>query len=63
VTLIIQATFPFDVFKTRMQAASWDLANPMGGEKRPGIVRISVEAVRREGWRVMFAGLGPTLIR
>ncbi|WVQ95620.1 hypothetical protein IAU59_002718 [Kwoniella sp. CBS 9459] len=31
--------------------------------KRPSLWTVGREAVRQEGWRVMFAGLGPTLIR
>ncbi|RSH85272.1 hypothetical protein EHS25_005079 [Saitozyma podzolica] len=57
------ATFPFDVFKTRLQAASWDESNGTVRRANDGLWRVAVDAVRREGWRVMFAGLGPTLIR
>ena len=31
--------------------------------KRLSLWRVGTDAVRNEGWRVMFAGLGPTLIR
>lgn len=78
-----QATFPVDVFKTRMQAASWhdetDARRPgsgsgsgrgevgesgaQGQRRPPSLWSVARGAVRREGWRVMFAGLGPTLIR
>jgi len=52
----VQATFPIDVFKTRMQAVT-------GSSKPLSLYKVGTEAVRKEGWRVMFAGLGPTLIR
>jgi len=54
--LTFEATFPIDVFKTRMQAAN-------GSEKPLSLYRVATQAVRHEGWKVMFAGLGPTLIR
>ncbi|GFZ48109.1 hypothetical protein JCM24511_05857 [Saitozyma sp. JCM 24511] len=57
------ATFPFDVFKTRLQAASWDESNGTVRRANNGLWRVAVDAVRKEGWKVMFAGLGPTLIR
>ncbi|WWD20676.1 hypothetical protein CI109_105152 [Kwoniella shandongensis] len=70
------ATFPLDVFKTRMQGTPWPTTESnktISGAavsdtrlvrmKPPSLRNIAVEAVRREGWRVMFAGLGPTLIR
>lgn len=90
------ATFPVDVFKTRMQGMTWDGA-PEGsvgggravsgaakeremrvgelekahaarlrassGAQRPTLWRTATAAIRAEGWRVMFAGLGPTLVR
>ncbi|WRT70681.1 uncharacterized protein IL334_007679 [Kwoniella shivajii] len=62
------ATFPLDVFKTRLQSASWpeSRTNPASEGvkvKPPGLWKVATTAVRQEGWRVMFAGLGPTLIR
>lgn len=62
-SVIHQATFPFDVFKTRLQAASWDESNGTVRRANNGLWRVAVDAVRKEGWKVMFAGLGPTLIR
>ncbi|KAL7422931.1 hypothetical protein Q5752_002228 [Cryptotrichosporon argae] len=53
------ATFPFDVFKTRMQSTPWATSS----EKRPGVWAVARHAVRTEGWRVTVAGLAPTLIR
>ncbi|EIW69903.1 hypothetical protein TREMEDRAFT_71447 [Tremella mesenterica DSM 1558] len=53
-------TFPFDVLKTRMQGASWEERSSV---KALSLHRTAVNAVRAEGWRVCFAGLGPTLIR
>jgi solute carrier family 25 carnitine/acylcarnitine transporter 20/29 len=59
-----QATFPLDVVKTRMQAIPWDRAMSRDGViPRISAYRVASEAVRSEGWRVLFAGLGPTLIR
>ncbi|KAI9633489.1 mitochondrial carrier domain-containing protein [Dioszegia hungarica] len=58
------ATFPLDVLKTRSQAASWQTDSAGSVRKKPpSIWRIANQAIRTEGWRVMFAGLGPTLIR
>ena len=57
----MQATFPLDVAKTRMQSVSWSAGD--SERKRPSLRWVAVDAVRSEGWRVMFAGLGPTLIR
>ena len=55
-----QATFPLDVFKTRMQTMPWD---DRDGPRSLSLRHVALQAVRQEGWRVMFAGLGPTLIR
>lgn len=76
------ATFPVDVFKTRMQGTSWEgvagasgsTAGACDGKLRVGEVQVRRKrmpslwstgrgAVQKEGWRVMFAGLGPTLVR
>ncbi|KAK8850494.1 hypothetical protein IAR55_004412 [Kwoniella newhampshirensis] len=70
------ATFPLDVLKTRLQGSPWPTTKPTttfsslprasaieSTVKTPSLRSVAVEAVRREGWRVMFAGLGPTLIR
>ncbi|WWC72555.1 uncharacterized protein I206_106517 [Kwoniella pini CBS 10737] len=78
------ATFPLDVFKTRIQSASWSpsstsLASTTASlttldtvsssssaqliPSKPTLWRVATTAVKEEGWRVMFAGLGPTLIR
>lgn len=69
--LTTQATFPFDVFKTRMQAQSWQPAVAAGTStdqsvlrrSNPGLLEVMRTAVRNDGWRVCFAGLGPTLVR
>ncbi|WWC65069.1 uncharacterized protein I303_107683 [Kwoniella dejecticola CBS 10117] len=79
------ATFPIDVFKTRIQSAPWSSSSvsshgstttsPLTGSStittartsvavaKPTLWKVASTAVREEGWRVMFAGLGPTLIR
>ncbi|OCF33700.1 carnitine/acyl carnitine carrier [Kwoniella heveanensis CBS 569] len=73
------ATFPLDVLKTRLQSAEWSTTpstataaaasastSPsaiLSKAKRPSLWTVGRDAVRQEGWRVMFAGLGPTLIR
>ncbi|WWC92271.1 uncharacterized protein L201_007225 [Kwoniella dendrophila CBS 6074] len=67
------ATFPIDVFKTRIQSAPWtttsDLPAPSSSSKlnmtlrKPSLWKVANTAIKEEGWRVMFAGLGPTLIR
>ncbi|ODN82987.1 hypothetical protein, variant 1 [Cryptococcus amylolentus CBS 6039] len=58
-------TFPVDVFKTRMQGFTWPNAlDPSQPRPSPPSFRhVARDALRKEGWRVMFAGLGPTLIR
>ncbi|WOO79346.1 Mitochondrial basic amino acids transporter [Vanrija pseudolonga] len=53
------ATFPFDVIKTRMQDAVY--SGP--GVKAPSMWNVAVQSVQKEGWRVMFAGLWPTVVR
>ncbi|WVO17368.1 hypothetical protein L204_105060 [Cryptococcus depauperatus] len=58
------ATFPVDVFKTRMQGATWSSQTEQNaGTKLQTFRQVVAESLRKEGWRVMFAGLGPTLIR
>lgn len=54
------ATFPLDVVKTRMQCTPWS-GHEMTRSLSPR--SIVLDAIRNEGWKVMFAGLGPTLIR
>lgn len=56
--LTMKVTFPVDVLKTRIQAA-----NGSSSANRISMWKVGREAIRTEGWRVMFAGLGPTLIR
>ncbi|WVQ70725.1 hypothetical protein IAR50_000247 [Cryptococcus sp. DSM 104548] len=58
-------TFPVDVLKTRMQGFTWPNASVAGQAKPspPSFRHVARDALRKEGWRVMFAGLGPTLIR
>lgn len=58
---IYQVTFPFDVFKTRMQAESW--TDAAGTRRRPSLRQVIKKTIATEGWRTCFAGLGPTLIR
>ena len=55
-----KATFPLDVVKTRMQCTPWS-GHEMTRSLSPR--SIVLDAIRNEGWKVMFAGLGPTLIR
>ncbi|RSH87801.1 uncharacterized protein EHS24_000318 [Apiotrichum porosum] len=55
-------TFPFDVFKTRMQSSS-TLEEGSGTRKPPGLWRVATESIRREGPGVMVAGLWPTVVR
>ncbi|CAK9786540.1 unnamed protein product [Cutaneotrichosporon oleaginosum] len=50
------ATFPFDVWKTRMQSAD-ENSKPLG------LRRVMVDSVRKEGWHVMFRGLWPCVVR
>ncbi|CAD6564976.1 MAG: hypothetical protein TREMPRED_000531 [Tremellales sp. Tagirdzhanova-0007] len=45
---------------TRMQTMPWD---DRDGPRSLSLRHVALQAVRQEGWRVMFAGLGPTLIR
>lgn len=33
------------------------------GKKLPGMWTVGVNSVRHEGWRVLFAGLTPTIVR
>ncbi|EJT51259.1 carnitine/acyl carnitine carrier [Trichosporon asahii var. asahii CBS 8904] len=55
------ATFPFDVFKTRMQSSSaW---GDEASKVKLGLWQTAVTSVRKEGWRVMFVGLWPTIVR
>ncbi|KIR79525.1 carnitine/acyl carnitine carrier [Cryptococcus gattii E566] len=58
-------TFPIDVFKTRMQSTVWpdSTSNSTAKPKLQSFRQVAADALRKEGWRVMFAGLGPTLIR
>ncbi|ORY26607.1 mitochondrial carrier domain-containing protein [Naematelia encephala] len=56
------ATFPLDVFKTRMQSIPWPSTETQS-PSRPSLWYTARHAIHNEGWRVMFAGLGPTLIR
>ncbi|TXT10979.1 hypothetical protein VHUM_01730 [Vanrija humicola] len=53
------ATFPFDVIKTRIQ----DAAYSGKGVKVPGMWTVARQSVQKEGWRVLFAGLWPTIVR
>jgi solute carrier family 25 carnitine/acylcarnitine transporter 20/29 len=56
-------TFPFDVFKTRMQsAAMWEECRRRGVQP-PGLWEIARQSIRQEGWGVMVAGLWPTIVR
>ncbi|KAJ9116183.1 hypothetical protein QFC20_000863 [Naganishia adeliensis] len=52
------ATFPLDTIKTRMQGMS---LSP--GEKMPSTLQVTRNIIRTEGWRCLFNGLTPTLIR
>lgn len=61
-TRFLQVTFPFDVFKTRMQSSS-TLEEGSGTRKPPGLWRVATESIRREGPGVMVAGLWPTVVR
>ena len=68
----VQATFPFDVIKTRMQATTRN-PHPSGymGKSSDAIIfseYISTWTTARTtwkagGWKMFYAGLGPTLIR
>ncbi|CDZ98022.1 Mitochondrial carrier protein [Phaffia rhodozyma] len=57
-------TFPLDVVKTRLQAASSSKRLP-NGELNPYRTTLSTikHSYAREGWKVFYRGLGPTLIR
>ena len=54
-----QVTFPFDVFKTRMQAESWSGTKPVN----PTLRQVIRNTIVNQGWKACFAGLAPTLIR
>jgi hypothetical protein len=56
-----QVTFPFDVFKTRMQAESW--AGTKSANVNPSLRQVIRNTIKNQGWRACFAGLAPTLIR
>lgn len=56
-----KATFPFDVFKTRMQSSSaW---GDEASKVKMGLWKTAVTSIQKEGWRVMFVGLWPTVVR
>lgn len=48
-----------------MQSTTWpDSTTDLTAKpKLPSFRQVAGDALRKEGWRVMFAGLGPTLIR
>lgn len=48
-----------------MQATSWEPDSPEKSQLkyRPSLFKVAQHAIRTEGWRVMFAGLSPTLVR
>ncbi|KAI5451552.1 hypothetical protein NCC49_001537 [Naganishia albida] len=52
------ATFPLDTIKTRIQGM-----NLSPGEKMPSTLQVTRHIIRTEGWRCLFNGLTPTLIR
>jgi solute carrier family 25 carnitine/acylcarnitine transporter 20/29 len=52
------ATFPLDTIKTRIQGMT---LKP--GEKMPSTLSVTRNIIRTEGWRCLFNGLTPTLIR
>ncbi|GHJ88908.1 hypothetical protein NliqN6_5310 [Naganishia liquefaciens] len=52
------ATFPLDTIKTRIQGMSLKT-----GEKMPSTLSVTRNIIRKEGWRCLFHGLTPTLIR
>src|SRR5437667_435016 len=57
------AKFPMDVIKTRMQSTDVD----SGGQRRRHhyrtILSTAIHSYRSEGYRILFRGLVPTLIR
>jgi solute carrier family 25 carnitine/acylcarnitine transporter 20/29 len=52
------ATFPLDTIKTRIQGMQLK-----AGEKMPSTLQVTKNIIRTEGWRCLFNGLTPTLIR
>ena len=59
---ILQATFPLDVLKTRIQSVQPD-PHTHQIPARMTLVAAYREAVRTNGMRVFYNGLAPTLIR
>jgi hypothetical protein len=59
-----QVTFPFDAFKTRMQAESWTTGDDQNKSKsKPTLRQVIRYTIATQGWKACFAGLAPTLIR
>jgi hypothetical protein len=57
-----KVTFPFDAFKTRMQAESWTTGDDQL-ESKSTLRQIIRYTIATQGWKACFAGLAPTLIR
>jgi len=59
-----QVTFPFDAFKTRMQAESWNTGSDHTQTiSKPTLRQVIRYTIATQGWKACFAGLAPTLIR
>jgi len=58
----LKVTFPFDAFKTRMQAESWT-TNADQPITKPTLRQVIRHTIATQGWKACFAGLAPTLIR
>jgi len=59
-----QVTFPFDAFKTRMQAESWTTDSDRSKSRtKPTLRQVIRYTIATQGWKACFAGLAPTLIR
>ena len=56
-TLCWLVTYPADVIKTRHQM------DGMGVKRYNGVIDCAVKSVRKEGFRLLFRGLNPTLLR
>jgi len=58
-----EVTFPFDAFKTRMQAESWTTESGDQMKTKPTLREVIRYTIATQGWKACFAGLAPTLIR
>ncbi|CAL8087140.1 unnamed protein product [Calicophoron daubneyi] len=57
------ATFPFDVIKSRMQVGHGTASGGAEGGQAQNLFTVLVSILRNEGFRHLYRGLGPTLLR